>query len=836
MVPTMRWQKTEFVFKGLYLGLLLFCGLVLREPDWWREIAQVAVCTFGTLALFVAVAGFRKLSEGYRVRGRYPTFLLFLLLENPGMVFAGVLLGMLLAAVSLLENYRLFGSLNEHILITEEALLLWCVLGGACVGAVFDILYDVHSLKARRLYGLALGAVLAATGIYLLPSIMAPDQPRVMFGTLLLLGLPLFYVLTLASMTEESEVEIAAICAALGVGLWFLCEYFMPGNTSLPFTLQLLPAGIYWFYTWRVLPELRVFKHVLRGISYANVGQVRPALLSLGRALQLDPRHPLAREQLWNVHRMMDFSKVVHDPQTLALLDFELCMERVATLLLAGKPKPEHLQEAHRLLDLVSGQRPDLRPRCDYWRAVAFTHERRFDEAAAALEAVLTGEGSPARNAVLFMAWQLALTLHPELQRRVGTPQLAVPGRRMQAIAVIEHRLGQNPDDESAWELKRLVYADLTEPEYQTHVVAGQAPALFDHAYAAQLGLAQVNEPARWLRGCEFLRIAAVGLPEQAPTLYLTVAKAHEQAGNFAEVWNYYEQIKQAGRMLGTDNLAGQDRATYFAVVKALGEDAAKRGDHDAAIENFLLFTHYEKAGVNTYRTLAELYERKGDVWTALYATHHGLIHDRTDKDLLARRDRYYYSVQSEDVKARWEKVNTWFDTAYCKEKARVALDNLGGNLELLDWAGHLAELAQTAEPNSLSARFLRARVFRARGEIDMAIAVLEEVRGSKPEHFATSEEEDAWFYSCRMLGDLYLNVKPDQALLCFQEFRQHGKSGADTVYKMGVAYENLGDFARARKCYQTVAAYDTHPLVPEAKSALYRLQTATTPQKDEFS
>jgi tetratricopeptide (TPR) repeat protein len=314
------------------------------------------------------------------------------------------------------------------------------------------------------------------------------------------------------------------------------------------------------------------------------------------------------------------------------------------------------------------------------------------------------------------------------------------------------------------------------------------------------------------------------------------VAKAHEQAGNFSEVWNYYEQIKQAGRRFGTENLAGQDRATYFAVVKALGEDAAKRGDHDAAIENFLLFTHYEKAGVNTYRTLAELYERKGEVWTALYATHHGLIHDRTDKDLLARRDRYYYSVQSEDVKARWEKVNTWFDTAYCKEKARVALDNLGGNLELLDWAGHLAELAQTAEPNSLSARFLRARVFRARGEIDMAIAVLEEVRGSKPEHFATSEEEDAWFYSCRMLGDLYLNVKPDQALLCFQEFRQHGKSGADTVYKMGVAYENLGDFARARKCYQTVAAYDTHPLVPEAKSALYRLQTATTPQKDEFS
>ena len=60
-------------------------------------------------------------------------------------------------------------------------------------------------------------------------------------------------------------------------------------------------------------------------------------------------------------------------------------------------------------------------------------------------------------------------------------------------------------------------------------------------------------------------------------------------------------------------------------------------------------------------------------------------------------------------------------------------------------------------------------------------------------------------------------------------QFRKHGKSGADTVYKMGVAYENLGDFPRARKCYETVAAYEEHPLAPEAHSALSRLQA--TPQ-----
>ena len=62
--------------------------------------------------------------------------------------------------------------------------------------------------------------------------------------------------------------------------------------------------------------------------------------------------------------------------------------------------------------------------------------------------------------------------------------------------------------------------------------------------------------------------------------------------------------------------------------------------------------------------------------------------------------------------------------------------------------------------------------------------------------------------------------------MLCFQEYRKHASSGADTMYKMGVAFENLGDHARARKCYQTVAWFENHPLAAEAKSALYRLQT----------
>src|SRR4051794_24243568 len=100
----MRWQQTEFIFKGIYLGLLLFVALVLPQREWWPGLAQVGICTFGTLALCLGVTALRKLREGYRIRGRLGAFVLFLLLENSGMVYAGVLLGMLLGATSLVAG------------------------------------------------------------------------------------------------------------------------------------------------------------------------------------------------------------------------------------------------------------------------------------------------------------------------------------------------------------------------------------------------------------------------------------------------------------------------------------------------------------------------------------------------------------------------------------------------------------------------------------------------------------------------------------------------------------------------------------------------------------
>src|SRR5262245_23390309 len=87
----LSWQQTEFLLKGVYLGLLVMIAYL--GPD-AAELAQIAGITLAGLALFLGVAAVRKIREGYRVQGRLLAFLIFLLLENPGMVYAGILVGL----------------------------------------------------------------------------------------------------------------------------------------------------------------------------------------------------------------------------------------------------------------------------------------------------------------------------------------------------------------------------------------------------------------------------------------------------------------------------------------------------------------------------------------------------------------------------------------------------------------------------------------------------------------------------------------------------------------------------------------------------------------------
>src|SRR5262249_44552328 len=162
----------------------------------------------------------------------------------------------------------------------------------------------------------------------------------------------------------------------------------------------------------------------------------------------------------WKVHQRLNLDDLTRDPQTLGLVNFDLCIQRAGTLLLLP-PSPQKLAEANRLLDLVESQQPALRPSVDYWRAVAMLPAKQAEPAAAVLGRVLDpatyGAENLNRQAILLTAWQLALLGPDEMKRRVGQPQLAQPGRRMEAIAAVERRLGLHVDDADAWALKRLL-------------------------------------------------------------------------------------------------------------------------------------------------------------------------------------------------------------------------------------------------------------------------------------------------------------------------------------------------------------------------------------------
>lgn len=820
----LTWQQTEFLLKGVYLGLLVMIACFIPK---WDELALIALFTAAGLTLFLGYAGYRKIREGYNVTGRWLGFIVFLVLESPGMVYAGLLIGLSCGAGWTFKWWR--DNPDPETAIPLEA--IWPVLGGAVLGGIFYGLRNVRQRLYRFWLSLAMIAILAggAVAIFhfqpeLFKTEIVNQDKRLWIGILLLLGIPGFYLLTFAGLVEESEIEIAAMCAALGVGLWACLSSVSPAISGA--LVVLLPAGIFFAYTTRCMPGLRVFKHALRGMSYRQMGQTRLALISLGRALQYDPHSQLARHQLWDIHRDLDFAELKHQPDLVPFLNFDFCLERINQIL-QTRPSPDDLREVMKMLDLIGAERPSLAPIVAYWRAVAFLHEHKFDDAAKLLLSILqlpqylTRE----RQTIHFAALLLAMYGHAEMAKRVGQPLLPMPGQGMDAIAAVEHQLALTPEDPTAWDMKRQLYSDLTEREYWSITQPDQIPPYFNHEYVQQLGLALLDNKDQWLRGCEYLRIAAHGLPMQAANLHMHIAHTHDKHGDKDGLWANYLKAMQVGRTIGVQNLAPADKEALFANVKKVGELALKENRTDVALEAFKFYSLHESAGLETYRILADLFEKKKDIWTALHCTVHGLTYNANDADMVARRDRYYYSIAPDDLKARLENVHKWFDAEYCKEKAAWILDRHGNDPENLDWAGHLADLAIVAQPSSLAARFLKARVHRIKGETVAMMAALEVIRQNKPTKFANGDESKAWYFTHRMLGDVYLDEKPDQAVLCFVEYRAGDDAGADTSYKLGRAYEALGDFRNAAECYEEVTAFERHPLFYEAREALGRVK-----------
>ncbi|MGF1580433.1 MAG: tetratricopeptide repeat protein [Gemmataceae bacterium] len=815
----MRWQQIEFLLKGVLLGLFVYLA-VFEPPATWNELGHVGIVLgIGIVSMFLFATAL-KLREGHRFLGQPVRFFLFVLLDSPGAIYAGTLLGAMIGIFTLDRE-------------PNNALLGGCVGGGAVYGLLLYIAQRFHRYIRFWLgfvliiatVGVAMGVVNAVETSY--PTYLTA-QIKAMIPFVLLLGLPFYYLLTFTSLSEESESDIAAICSVIGVAFWF---FWWKGNQDNEFKYlsMLFPIALYYVYTRNILPSVRVSKHLIRGVCYGSVGKFKLALAVLQRASEIDQKSELAQEALWDIHRLMDFDEVAKDSETLSLIDFEVCLQRSGSLL-SRPPSAVDLIEARKLLDFAGQQHPELEPRCDYWRTVAFLHEKKFDEAAERLTAVLAEHSTdnPHQQVMAFSAWQLALVGHPEMKKRVGSVQIQNPKQKMEAIAAVERELAANPEDEAAWAMKRMLYADLREFDYDLVAPEGGGAVLFDHKYAEELGKAMMGDPTKWRRAVEFYRIAARGDLENAPKLYVDIAKISDQHGDTEGAWRHYELAKEVGDKVGPQNLSKGSRDVYFQVVKMLAGVAREDGDFDRAIALYRKYAEAKVDGRETHRILAELYEQKGDVWNALLQTEHGLTFGK-DQDLFDKKDKYYYSVMPDDLRKRREEVQKLFDTDYCLQKSRFLLDKQGDDLTILDWSEHLLSLAQVMNPENLTVRVLRGRIKRARGENKEAIDVLEDVRTNKPDHFPSKDEEDSWYLACRVLGDMYLNNNPEKAIECFTEFRKSNKSGGDTYYKLGVAYESLGDYKKAKACYDQVLVWPNHPLAGQAQDGLSRLKQAVT-------
>lgn len=809
----MRAIQFEFVLKGIFLGL--WTAAALRQPPAnpdWADFSRLLIWTTGGLILGLIASAVQQFLRGVRPRGNPISYLVFILLEGSFWIYLGMVGG--------LAAGMLYGTATNPDLPKERNWLGYCVVGGAILGYGFLQLRQIKDWRWRFGIGALVGAGLVyVASLYLDEAGWLEPEARRTIGFFLLAGLPFFYLLTFCGVAEESEVEIAALCAGLGLGIHLIK---FPAN--MPVIGFLLPIGLYFVYVTKWISGLRVFKHTLRGYGYLNVGRIREALHCFRRARHFDPKNSFAVQGLIDVHRQVDADSFANDPETLALLDYGFCLDRAQTLLISDHtPSDAERAEAGRMLDLVEKQQPKYAARSTYLRALLLTFGKQFDEAATALKVILdpAQPSEPViRNAVLFDAWNLGLRLHPEITKRVGEPELGAPGRRMEAIAATERILAAKPDDAAANELKPFLYAGLTESEYLS---SPPSEGLFNFDYVEQLGLALIDDsnPQRRQRGAAYLRMAARGLPLRGPSIFQKLANA---ATDPDAARGYREQVKRAGMEVGTKNLPAEERAIYFATLGQLVADAEKRGDFAAAAADQRLLLESGKSELENYRKLADLYEKAGDPLNALLMTETALIYSGKDADLLARKDKYYFSVPVNRVAAVKDKIESIFDTNYCVAKANVVLNQREADAETLEWGLHLIQLARAIKPKLLTAMLAEGRLRLRQGDRDGGLSLLEDVREAKP---SGGEEKDAWFTATRMLGDLYLNElnRPDLALGCFQDYKEHHNSGADTLFKIAQCYEASNDVKNAIRFYDAVTAYEQHPKYWEATEAVRRLK-----------
>ncbi|HMP01375.1 MAG TPA: hypothetical protein PKC45_02630 [Gemmatales bacterium] len=626
----------------------------------------------------------------------------------------------------------------------------------------------------------------------------------------------------------EGEVELALTSVLLGAALCVeLPPAARPAALALPVILFLV------IQRWLLRP-LQALQLTLAALGRHQHGQPREALLLLRSAADVQPESPWVRETYWQVQRGLEPSQLQADAELRQLVDPRLCLERAEAILLRRPPPTTHqLEEAQRLLALVADRAPQRRPEVHYWQTVADLHSGRADLPAPRLRELLdersaAPEERASRAVVLVRAWELALWLHPRMAEQVGEPLLS-EGRRFDALAAAEEALQRQPGDPIAFQIKQRLYPSVTRAEYDQEV--GGQPAVsasrFDHAFCLEIGRSLLADPVRWRRGIELIEIAARGLPAEASGLLEAAWQQAAQHGDRELAHRLADASKTAGQQHGPGQLSETARGSYFAAIRFLAEEALARDDKPTAIAHLRLYAESPQAGVDTVRRLAELCEQEGDIIGTLIANAQCLVYDARQPAFLTLRDRSYFSLTPDALREHWERVRPAFDPNYCVNRARELLDVAGSGPPQADWAARLARLVLVPEPKHVSALVQLGRAELRLGRAPEGLAVLTDAHrlGSEPDAVGLDQED--WYLACRLLGDPHLEAgQAAEAINYFTAYRQSSRSGADTLFKLAKAHEQVGNLKQARTCYEHVAYYN-HPLASEAKAALARLKAS---------
>lgn len=801
-----RWLLSEYLLKGLYLGLACQAALSVQS---FRDVAIVVSGTLAAPLLVIIVALMRRRS-GVAAKGDTFAKIILGLIDHPFLIHAGIPIG---AAAS-------FIYLGWSLPYTLLAAAI-----GLSIGAGIYALVALRKRVLRR--GAMTVALLAVLGLVILAvssGRFAPAGSGGVVAVSLACSALVLYLLTFSGRSEETELDIGMICLLLSLAL---------GSVDTAPTIRSIvllgPVGLYVVYCERIRKQFVVFKHVVRGMDQERRGNWRDALIAYRLALKTDPKSELATAGSWRVHRQIDPTQIVGQDDLISLIDPDACLVRATALIRSNQPSKENLSEAQQLLEIVDRREPDRHWTIELRRIDALLAENRVEDARLRAKAVSLvdprslSELPAVEVESLFQLWTNLLR-QPELLS-VGTALLEEEQAVFDVIAVVEERLSREPNDPSARDYKPFLYRKVDRASFDRFRQrwGGEALARFDFRYCRDVAMEVAGEsPALAIELCW---IAREGLADEQLSLLFRIAQI-KQSLDPEQAFALYRQIRDEARAKGLSSLSRNEREALDESVKRLALDAEEKGNTSEAITNWEVFATSDRSGVNTRRRLQSLYESIGDRLNAIRNLQAALAYDLPDKEaktLRAEKSELYTAITPDELRPRLSEVERFFDFDYCYRRAFELFEAKGTDEEVM----HFIELAEQGGAKQLRlVNFLLGRLHLRRSDDRAAALCFEQTAAEPPKQFRNDEEKKAYFRACRTLGELYVERlgEPEKGIKYLSIFKETPESGADTLYLLGKAYEGAGQWKSARKWYDMVLVYPSHPRAAAARDALNRL------------